>query len=326
MGKIKAAIPIFKYIAQKTRKNGYTPKDKKTLDYYEYEGGKYQPKDLKRVKRLDPDTRKSKHVLVPREMEEARIDNIGITSLVKPTKPKPSDKKIEDIKKYDALSDDELRYLTEEQSIKMGVNPLMYLAPYRQKRLGPGLNYGVRTKFTDEAGRPVYMTKYGDAVEELTPGNAQIVKNTMSKINKAADMPVNAYSNLIRHLGRMLSQSKAQNKLSQDQVIQKFSELDAPFIANLLGGRAKLNKRQISKAKELGILDDDELLEISHIIRAADDPMKSFDKDNLFLSMKKQNRDVTRQQMPEENFIENYGSMLDDRIKNYYGYSKGGVN
>ena len=48
--------------------------------------------------------------------------------------------------------------------------------------------------------------------------------------------------------------------------------------------------------------------------------MKSFDNNNLFLSMRKQNRDVTRQQIPEENFLENYESMLDDRIKNYYGY------
>ena len=300
---------------------GGPQKNQKVKDHAVYDGKRYELNELVKV---DFGGKGRPGGFVPREIEEARISNTGITSLVKPTKRKPSDKKIEAIKKYDALSDDELRYLTDEQSIKMGVNPQMYLAPYRQKRLGAGI-HGVRTKFTDEEGRPVYMTKYSDAVEELTSKNTQIVKDTMSTINRSSNVPINAHASLMRHLGRMLSQSKAQNKLSQDQVIQKFSELDAPFIANLLSSRGRVNRQQIAKAKELGILDDDELLEISHIIRAADDPMKSFDKDNLFLSMKKQNRDVARQQMPEENFMENYESMLDDRIKNYYGYSKGGV-
>jgi hypothetical protein len=322
---LKAAVPVFKKVIKQGKTKGYTPKPKKILDYYEYEGKKYQPKDLTRVKRFDPDTRKSKHVLVPRQIEEARIAGIDTKPLTKPTKRKKLAKNVEMTRRLDELSDDELRYLTDEQSRAMGVDPGYYLGPYRQGRLGQGTRYGVRTKFTDEMGRPVYMTKYGDAVEELTASNTQKVKDIMSTINRSSNMPVNAYSNLIRHLGRMLSQAKAQKKVSQNQVIEKFSQLDAPFIANLLGGRTRLNQRQIAKAKELGIIDDDELLEISHIIRAADDPMKSFDKDNIFLSMRKQNRDVTRQQMPEENFLENYESMLDDRIKKYYGYSKGGL-
>jgi len=314
---------IAKIIYKKLKEGipGGPQKNQKVKDHAVYDGKRYELNELVKV---DFGGKGRPGGFVPREIEEARISNTGIPSLVKPTRRKPSNKKIEAIKKYDALSDDELRYLTDEQSIKMGVNPQMYLAPYRQKRLGAGI-HGVRTKFTDEEGRPVYMTKYSDAVEELTSKNTQIVKDTMSAINRSSNMPINAHANLMRHLGRMLSQSKAQNKLSQDQVIQKFSELDAPFIANLLSSRGRVNRQQIAKAKELGILDDDELLEISHIIRAADDPMKSFDKDNLFLSMKKQNRDVARQQMPEENFMENYESMLDDRIKNYYGYSKGGV-
>jgi len=320
MGKRKLAKIIYKKLKEGIP--GGPQKNQKVKDHAVYDGKRYELNELVKV---DFAGKERPGGLVPREIEEARISNTGITSLPKPTKRKPSDKKIEAIKKYDALSDDELRYLTEEQSIKMGVNPKMYLAPYRQKRLGVGDSYGVKTKFTDEMGRPVYMTKYSDAVEELTAENTKIVKDTMSAINRSSNMPINAQGSLMRHLGRMLSQSKAQKKVSQDQVIQKFSELDAPFIANLLSSRGKLNKQQIAKAKELGIFNEGEQLEISHIVPAADDPMKSFDKDNLYLSMKKQNRDVTRQQMPEENFMENYGSMFDDRLKNYYGYSKGGV-
>jgi hypothetical protein len=150
----------------------------------------------------------------------------------------------------------------------------------------------------------------------------------MSKINKSLEgvpaKDINAGAALARHLGRMLSQAKAR-KIPQNEVIKKFSETDAPFFADLLATRSKFNRRQTGKAKELGLIGDDELLELSHIIAAADDPMKSFDRGNVFLSMRKQNRDRARLQQPEENFIQNYEDMLDDLILKYYGYSKGGL-
>ncbi len=113
------AKPIFKYIAKKGMTKGYTPKPKKVLDYYEYEGKKFSPKDLMRVQRRGE---KGKLItgLIPRQVEEARIAGISIKP-TKPTKPKPSDKKLEAIKKLDALSDDELRYLTEKQSRVMAL-------------------------------------------------------------------------------------------------------------------------------------------------------------------------------------------------------------
>jgi len=325
---LKAAVPVFKEVIRKGLTKGYTPKPKKVLDYYEYEGKKYQPKDLTRVKRFDPDTRKSKHVLVPRQIEEARIADIDTKPLTKPTKRKKLPKNIEMTRRLDELSDDELRYLTDEQSRAMGVDPGYYLGPYRQGRLGTGTGYGVRTKFKDEFGRPILMTKYGDALNALDEGSTEIVRDTMSKINKSLEgvpaKDINAGAALARHLGRMLSQAKAR-KIPQNEVIKKFSETDAPFFADLLATRSKFNRRQTGKAKELGLIGDDELLELSHIIAAADDPMKSFDKGNVFLSMRKQNRDRARLQQPEENFIQNYEGMLDDLILKYYGYSKGGL-
>ena len=321
------AKPIFKYIAKQGKTKGYTPKPKKVLDHYEYEGKKYQPKDLTRVKRFNPDTKKSVHVLVPRQIEEARIANINIEP-AKATRRKDFPKKIDIRKKLDALSDDELRYLTVEKSEKMGIPSGTNLGPYRQGRLGTGSGYGVRTKFKDESGRPILMTKYGDAVNELNEGNTKIVRETMSKINKSLEgvpaKDINAGASLIRHLGRMLAQAKG-FKIPQNQVIQKFSQTDAPFFADLLATRSRLKRRQTGKAQELGLIGDDELLELSHIIAAADDPMKSFDRGNVFLSMKKQNRDRARLQQPEENFIQNYEGMLDDLILKYYGYSKGGL-
>ena len=148
------AKPVFKYIAKKGMTKGYTPKPKKVLDHYEYGGREYQAKDLTRVKRFNPDTKKSVHVLVPRQIEEARIANINIKP-TKATRRKDSPKKIETRKKLDELSDDELRYLTEEQSRAMGVDPQYSLGPYRQGRLGAGTGYGVRTKFKDEFGKPI---------------------------------------------------------------------------------------------------------------------------------------------------------------------------
>lgn len=210
----------------------------------------------------------------------------------------------------------------------MGIPSGTNLGPYRQGRLGTGSGYGVRTKFKDESGRPILMTKYGDAVNELNEGNTKIVRETMSKINKSLEgvpaKDINAGASLIRHLGRMLAQAKG-FKIPQNQVIQKFSQTDAPFFADLLATRSRLKRRQTGKAQELGLIGDDELLELSHIIAAADDPMKSFDRGNVFLSMKKQNRDRARLQQPEENFIQNYEGMLDDLILKYYGYSKGGL-
>jgi len=321
------AKPIFKYIAKQGKTKGYTPKPKKVLDHYEYEGKKYQPKDLTRVKRFNPDTKKSVHVLVPRQIEEARIANINIEP-AKATRKKDFPKKIDIRNKLDALSDDELRYLTIKKSEKMGIPAGTNLGPYRQGRLGTGTGYGVRTKFKDESGRPILMTKYGDAVNELNEGNTKIVRETMSKINKSLKgvpaKDINAGASLIRHLGRMLAQAKG-FKIPQNQVIQKFSQTDAPFFADLLATRSRLKRRQTGKAQELGLIGDDELLELSHIIAAADDPMKSFDRGNVFLSMKKQNRDRARLQQPEENFIQNYEGMLDDLILKYYGYSKGGL-
>jgi hypothetical protein len=122
----------------------------------------------------------------------------------------------------------------------------------------------------------------------------------------------------------MLAQAKVR-KIPQNEVVKKFSEIDAPFFADLLATRSRLKRRQTGKAQELGLIGDDELLELSHIIAAADDPMKSFDKGNVFLSMQKQNRNRARIQQPEENFIQNYEGMLDDLILKYYGYSKGGL-
>ena len=324
---LKAAVPVFKKLIKPSKVKGYTPKPKKVLDHYEYEGKKYQPKDLTRVKRFNPETRKSVHVLIPREIEEARIANINIEP-AKATRRKDFPKKIDIRKKLDALSDDELRYLTVEKSEKMGIPSGTNLGPYRQGRLGTGSGYGVRTKFKDESGRPILMTKYGDALNELDEGNTKIVRETMSKINKSLEgvpaKDINAGASLIRHLGRMLAQAKG-FKIPQSKVIQKFSEVDAPFFADLLATRSRLKKRQTGKAQELGLITDDELLEISHIIAAADDPMKSFDRGNVFLSMKKQNRDRARLQQPEENFIENYEDMLDNLILKYYGYAKGGL-
>ena len=321
------AKPVFKYIAKKGMTKGYTPKPKKVLDHYEYGGREYQAKDLTRVKRFNPDTKKSVHVLVPREVEEARIANINIEP-AKATRRKDSPKKIKTRKKLDELSDDELRYLTIEKSEKMGIPAGTNLGPYRQGRLGQGTGYGVRTKFKDESGRPILMTKYGDALNALDEGNTKIVRETMSKINKSLEgvptKDINAGGALIRHLGRMLSQAQMR-KIPQNEVIKKFSEIDAPFFADLLATRSKFNRRQTGKAQELGLITDDELLELSHIIAAADDPMKSFDRGNVFLSMRKQNRDRARLQQPEENFIENYEGMLDDLILKYYGYSKGGL-
>ena len=325
---LKAAVPVFKEVIKKGLTKGYTPKPKKVLDYYEYGGKKYQPKDLTRVKRFDPETRRSVHVLVPRQIEEARIADIDTKPLTKPTKRKKLAKNVEMTRRLDELSDDELRYLTDEQSRAMGVDPGYYLGPYRQGRLGTGTGYGVKTKFKDEFGRPILMTKYGDALNALDEGNTKIVRDTMSKINKSLEgvpaKDINAGAALIRHLGRMLAQAKG-FKIPQNQVIKKFSETDAPFFADLLATRSRLNKRQIGKAKELGLITDDELLELSHIIAAADDPMKSFDRGNVFLSMRKQNRDRARLQQPEENFIQNYEDMLDNLILKYYGYSKGGL-
>jgi hypothetical protein len=324
---LKAAVPVFKKLIKPSKVKGYTPKPKKVLDHYEYEGKKYQPKDLTRVKRFNPETRKSVHVLIPREIEEARIANINIEP-AKATRRKDFPKKIDIRKKLDALSDDELRYLTVEKSEKMGIPSGTNLGPYRQGRLGTGSGYGVRTKFKDESGRPILMIKYGDALNELDEGNTKIVRETMSKINKSLEgvpaKDINAGASLIRHLGRMLVQAKG-FKIPQNKVIQKFSEVDAPFFADLLATRSRLKKRQTGKAQELGLITDDELLELSHIIAAADDPMKSFDRGNVFLSMKKQNRDRARLQQPEENFIENYEDMLDNLILKYYGYAKGGL-
>ena len=200
---LKAAVPVFKEVIKKGLTKGYTPKPKKVLDYYEYEGKKYQPKDLTRVKRFDPDTRKSKHVLVPRQIEEARIADIDTKPLTKPTKRKKLAKNVEMTRRLDELSDDELRYLTDEQSRAMGVDPGYYLGPYRQGRLGTGTGYGVKTKFKDEFGRPILMTKYGDALNALDEGNTKIVRDTMSKINKSLEgvpsKDINAGAALARH-------------------------------------------------------------------------------------------------------------------------------
>ena len=325
---LKAAVPVFKKLIKPSKVKGYTPKPKKVLDHYEYEGKKYQPKDLTRVKRFNPETRKSVHVLIPREIEEARIAGIDTTPLTKPVKRKKLPKNIEMTRRLDELSDDELRYLTDEQSRAMGVDPGYYLGPYRQGRLGTGTGYGVKTKYTDEFGRPIYIEKYNNVLEKLNAKNSQIVRDTFSKINKSLEgvptKDINAGAALSRHLGRMLAQAKVR-KIPQDQVIKKFSEIDAPFFADLLTTRSKFNRRQTGKAQELGLIGDDELLELSHIIAAADDPMKSFDKGNVFLSMQKQNRNRAKLQQPEENFIQNYEDMLDDLILKYYGYAKGGL-
>ena len=112
---LKAAVPVFKKIIKQGKTKGYTPKPKKVLDHYEYEGKKYQPKDLTRVKRFDPETRRSVHVLLPREIEEARIAGIDTKSTIKPTKRKKLPKNVEMKRRLDELSDDELRYLTDEQ-------------------------------------------------------------------------------------------------------------------------------------------------------------------------------------------------------------------
>jgi hypothetical protein len=184
---LKAAVPVFKKVIKKGLTKGYTPKPKKVLDYYEYEGKKYQPKDLTRVKRFNPETRKSKHVLVPRQIEEARIADIDTKPLTKPTKRKKLPKNVEMTRRLDELSDDELRYLTDEQSRAMGVDPGYYLGPYRQGRLGEGTGYGVRTKYTDEFGRPIYIEKYNNVLEKLTAKNSQIVRDTLSKINKSLE-------------------------------------------------------------------------------------------------------------------------------------------
>jgi hypothetical protein len=41
---LKAAVPVFKKLIKPSKVKGYTPKPKKVLDHYEYEGKKYQPK------------------------------------------------------------------------------------------------------------------------------------------------------------------------------------------------------------------------------------------------------------------------------------------
>ena len=73
------------------------------------------------------------------------------------------------------MSDDELRYLTDEQSRAMGIDPGYYLGTYRQRRLGTGTGYGVKTKYTDEFGRPIYIEKYNNVLEKLTAKNSQMI-------------------------------------------------------------------------------------------------------------------------------------------------------
>ena len=185
------AKPIYKYTTKKGMTKRYTPKKRKALDYYEYEGKKYQPKDLILVNKVNPKTKRLRYGYVPKE-EAERIAGLNIMSnrptlealeKVKKKRQKPSDKTLEAMKKLDALSDEELRYLTEKQAAEMGIPVTSNLGPYRQGRLGTGTTYGVRTKFTDASGKPIYMEKYGDALEALSAENTKIVQDIMSKIN-----------------------------------------------------------------------------------------------------------------------------------------------
>ena len=329
------AVPIYKAAAKTlaAKGKGTVSRGAKILSHYEYNGKNFLPKDLIRTKksyRSESGRMIYKSGYVPKE-DAVPFKVSSESAAYKPRKrPKTIPSKIEKFKVLDAMSDQKLNNLTNIQAVEMlGPNGDMMLSAYRQRRLGPGIR-GTRTKFTDKEGNPIYMAKYGDAVQKLSAKNTQIAQDVFKKINTQKEFGgVNAAGNLIRHLGRMLAQGEARTKkglkgFSQDELMKKFSELDAPFFNNLLGTRQKLNKRQIAKAKELGLIDDTELLEVSHIVRAADDPTKSFDKDNLFLSMMKQNRDKARIQKPIENFIENYEDMLDKRILKYYGYEKAG--
>ena len=316
------AKPIYKLIA---RGAGQTGRKSKVISHYEYGGKKYLPDDMKRVIRRGEKGRPVRG-LVPNTEEAERISKLGtkekVFSSIKRRETSPAVMK--QIKKLDEMTEDEVKYITKEKAEKLGITEYT-LAPYRQTRLGGG-QHGTRTKFTDAEGKPIYLADESNAkaINKLSDKNSRIVYDRFKEIDIAGDKSFHARTALMQHLGRMVKQSKGRG-ISEDKIIEKFSQLDAPWWGNFLAKRGRLNNREIKKAKELGVISDDELLEISHIVRAADDPMKSFDKENVFWSMYKQNRDRMRAQEPIPGFEEGYENMLHDRIKGYYGFDQGGI-
>jgi len=329
------AEKVFKEVPRIAKRKGYVFKKPKFehTGYYEYgpglkvgEGKQYQLKDLTQVQRHGEKRRPVKG-LIPKTEEAERLAKLEtgekVLSPVKRRETSPAVMK--QLEKLDELTDDELRYLSNKRAEEEFGLYEGRLATYRQGRLGAG-RYGQRTRFVDESGRPIHLAEFAEEVNKLNDSNFIRANEVLDKITMVSEGGASGRS-LLQHLGRMLKYAKYDPKFgkTENEIIDKFVSLDAPWWGNFLARRGRLNNREIAKAKELGVINDDELLEISHIVRVRDDPMRSFDKENVFWSMKKQNRDLMRAQEPIPGFEEGYEDMLAKRIKGYYGFDQGGI-
>ena len=130
------AKPVFKYLKSGLTK-GPGRRPPKTFLHYEYGGKKYQLEDLIKVNRRGEKGRPVSG-LVPKTVEAERLAQQPVLSATTGPKARETTPRVKEMSsKLNAMSDDEVKYITLNQAKEKGISANL-LAGHRQKRFGPG--------------------------------------------------------------------------------------------------------------------------------------------------------------------------------------------